>query len=65
MKTRINVEIEIIPFDVPEFVLQVGVERRDAPIRIRDLDEATLSALCDGFREEVFMKAGKKDPRLA
>lgn len=67
----ITLNIELQPFQVPNFVIQkVGPRPREegfqeAPkYRLADVDEATLSMLCDAFRAEVFEKADKIDPRL-
>ena len=30
--------------------------------KLSDIDEGTLDLLCEKFREDVFKKAGKKDP---
>ena len=70
MKTRI--EIELRPFTVPNFVIQVtppgdrGQGIQEAPkYALSDLDPYTLERLCDEFRTEVFNKAGKQQPPQA
>lgn len=68
MKTKI--EIEIIPFSVPESVTlkESPGPREDgfkpsAKIKLSTLSEETLEKLCDDFREKVFKKAGKSPNR--
>ncbi len=67
MKTTI--EIKLKPFTVPNFVLvdedrrlrQEGViESRN--FHLSEIDECTLSKMCNDFRNEVFKKAGKNPP---
>jgi hypothetical protein len=60
MKTQIEVSLE--KFTTPNFVRIKGDKERAFPLK--DVDEKSLSILCDYFREEVFAKAKKKDPRL-
>lgn len=65
MQTKLSVEIEIKPFQVPVFVIV-----QDAPDYVSDdhgiplsaLDSLTLDKLCRDFRDEVFKKAGKEQP---
>lgn len=72
MVFRIDVSIEIEPFLTPNFVRQkrpASSEKqedgREMPaIPIKELDAELLSRLCDDFRENVFAKALKQDPRL-
>lgn len=66
-----KIEIELLPMHVPDYVLQKQVPRprqlgftEAIKYHISDLPSQTLSALCDEFRNAVFEKAGKKDPRL-
>jgi hypothetical protein len=66
----IKMNIDIVPWMTPNFV---SVKMPSRPrqegfnegIRyaLNELDEQTLSELCDNFRKEVFEKAGKKDPK--
>lgn len=60
----ITTEIELTPFNVPNFVFAKGkpVRRQDgfhpAPgIPLRDLSPETLDKLCREFRDSVFAKA--------
>jgi hypothetical protein len=53
--------INFRPFSVPNYVLSKIAN----PIPISELDAEELSKLCDKFREEIFRKAGKTDPKLA
>jgi hypothetical protein len=71
MKMKVTHEVEVQPFTTPNFVITVmppGARQegiKEAPkIPLADMEAATLSLLCDQFREEIFSKAGKKDPRL-
>ena len=61
--------VELLPFPVPEQVtaLMVPVPRsfgiKEPPkFLLSELDEATLSELCNDFIRSVFNKAGKEDP---
>jgi hypothetical protein len=65
-----KITVELRPFNVPNFVLQVMApgKRQDgvkeAPsYALSELDAGTLSEMCDDFRLEIFRKAGKEDPR--
>jgi hypothetical protein len=62
-----SVSIELKPFPVPEtvFAEKPSEERRSNTIsyKLSELDEQTLSELCDSFRRQVFENAGKVDPR--
>lgn len=68
---KVTHEVELQPFMTPNFIVTVmppGTRQegmKEAPkIALADAGPATLSALCDQFREDIFRKAGKKDPRL-
>ena len=61
--------VKLRPFTVPNFVMAEGpaYSRIEGPpasmsYRLEELDAETLAALCDGFRQRVFEKAGKADP---
>ena len=69
---KATIEIELIPFDVPDYAQQYAAPEsrqdgvtftREKKWALKDLDVETLSDLCDEFRFEVFKKAGKTDPR--
>lgn len=71
MKTsfKMTIEVELQPFTVPNFVLTVPKpgKREDGmqeaqKYALADLDPVTLECLCDKFRDEVFVKAGKYRP---
>lgn len=64
MKAQVSIEVK--PFTTPNFVLVVTEqgEAMQTSVKLCQIDESTLSMLCDGFRAEIFKKAGKKDPRL-
>lgn len=60
MKMKIEVNVE--PFEIPRSVRIDG--DGDQVVPLVEVDPATLSALCDEFREHVFASARKDDPRL-
>ncbi len=66
-----KVDVEFLPFFVPESVIQkkpegVVIAAGEHPRwPIAALDAETLSDQCDQFRAAVFRKAGKADPRAA
>ena len=62
-------KIELRPFTVPNFVIQVTAPRpkqegmREAPsYALEEVDADTLATMCSDFRAAVFAKAGKLDP---
>lgn len=64
-----EMKIELLPFQVPNFVIQKMPARpkQDGVVEspkfaLADVDPVTLGNLCDEFRAEVFRKAGKADP---
>lgn len=66
-----KVEIELMPWIVPNFVTakmparprQDGFNPDAVPKwSLAELDAKVLAAQCDEFRAEVFRKAGKDDP---
>lgn len=66
---KIQIEIEIQPFTVPNFVRRVrlkdeivGKDDDSTGIPIGSLDTAILDKLCDDFKANVFKKAGKELP---
>lgn len=66
---KVTVEVELKPFIVPNYALQVSKSGKredgfieDQKFHLSDLDPITLSNLCDEFRREVFRKAGKEQP---
>lgn len=62
IKTSVDVIVE--PFCVPNFVsASKGEGRITLSLHIRELDTTALSYLCDKFREAVFQKAERQDPR--
>ena len=70
MKVTLNIELQ--PFTTPNFVraaLPPGKREdgfKETPCYpLSDLDSLTLHKLCEDFRNEVFRKAGKKQPRMA
>jgi hypothetical protein len=69
MHKNMNVSEKINKFSVPDYVFPEGqvLPKPKGTIMstiygLSELDENTLSALCDQFRIDVFLKAGKVDP---
>ena len=65
-----KVDLDVIPWDIPTHIylkLPPGKKadgfRPREGIPIEDVDAEFLSALCDEFREGVFKKVGKEDPK--
>lgn len=65
-----DIKVKINSFAVPDKVNLQGKlrSRQDGfheslSLNLSELDEDTLSKLCDQFRKNVFEKANKKDPR--
>jgi len=69
---KVQLEIEIKPFTVPNFVVAVeepkprqeGFKSSEG-IPLSALDSKTLDKLCEDFRDAVFQKAGKEQPDVA
>jgi len=67
-----TIEIEIVPFSVPEgvYIRPPVISKREdgfkpsGAIPFSEVEESTLSAMCDEFRKSVFEKARKVDPYL-
>lgn len=67
---KVNIEIELKPFQTPNFALVLNRKERDGEfggpeetsIPLSKLDAITLDKMCDEFRSEVFRKAGKTPP---
>jgi hypothetical protein len=65
-----EMKIKLQPFQTPNYVMaepKPGL-RQDGMVEcpkwhIRDVDEQTLSELCEQFRRDVFAKAEKVDPK--
>lgn len=66
---KATIEIELLPFNVPNYVrtkregMEEGVD--DAALHLRDLDAETLDELCENFTNEVFKRAKKQRPPTA
>ncbi len=66
-----KIQIELQPFTVPNFVLEVmkpGL-RQDGLQAVRshplsDLSDEALTQLCDDFRREVFRKVGRGGAKI-
>ena len=68
----ITVNVELLPFRVPNYVLTVSKPRPKkegfrelTKYALAELDADTLAKLCDSFRADVFAKASKADPAIA
>lgn len=68
---RATIEIRLCPFTIPHTVhLEDPPVPRGVPalgltqLPITELDEFTISRLCDDFRRRVFAAAGKADPEV-
>jgi len=60
----VKVGIEAKPWEVPTYIV---LHKDNSPIMtidLKDTDVATLDAMCVQFRQQVFVKAGKADPRV-
>lgn len=58
---KAKVEIDVLPFTVPNFV-RLGVEgSKSTAIPLSRVDRGTLELLCDRFRAEVFERADRPD----
>lgn len=63
---KINIKMEIVPFDVPDTVTIKGSPKpreqgftEGKRLLLSELDNNTLNLLCDQFLKEVFEKARK------
>lgn len=57
-----TIKRELKPFMAPNHVVESRTLGNGPSYPIADVDEQTLSDLCDQFRRDVFKKAGKTDP---
>lgn len=61
-----KITLKLKPFSTPNYVS----EEEYPPCRggschsLKAVSEESLSELCDQFRKDVFLKAGKKDPKI-
>ena len=64
----VKIEVSVRPFGVPNYVLYEGIKTPSSTetpkSHLSEVSEEVLSQLCDQFRENVFLNAGKKDPRV-
>jgi hypothetical protein len=65
-----EMKVRLQPFQVPDYVIaesRPGLKQdglvENPKWHLRDVDDKTLSELCDQFRHDVFTKAGRVDPR--
>lgn len=66
---KVNINVELKPFTVPHFVLTVSAPKprqegftESQKYALSDLDASILDKLCNQFRDDVFDKAGKRQP---
>jgi hypothetical protein len=66
MSMTLTKEIQLQPFNVPNYVLVKSEPRprqegfiESPKYHLSELDVVTLEALCERFKEDVFKKAGK------
>ena len=65
-----EMKIRLQPFQTPNYVIAESKPglKQDGMVEcpkwhVNEIDEETLSDLCDRFRKDVFAKAGKRDPK--
>lgn len=68
-----QIKFKCHPFEVPELVILGDPEwanmqpesKKEKPLTLplKDIDEESLSDLCDKFRDSIFDKALKRDPK--
>jgi len=58
---KMQIEVKILPFRIPDFVEVDDEENRFGvdQIRLSELSIENLHLLCDDFKRNVFQKAGK------
>ena len=68
---KVNVELELLPFNVPNYVLVKEEPRpkqegfaEGKKFHISELGSETLLKLCNQFKNDVFRKAGKEHPPM-
>lgn len=62
MKIRVTMEVDLKPFEVPNFVQENIEEQGARTFPLSHLTAEALDVLCGQFRQDVFEKAGKLDP---
>ena len=66
-----TITLKLYPFTIPNYVVEldtIPTKPQDgfkaiSSYHLKQLDEDTLSTMCDEFRQGVFAKAGKNDPK--
>lgn len=65
-----EMKVRLQAFQVPNYVIaesRIGLKQdglvENPKWHLNEVDEETLSELCDQFRHDVFIKAEKPDPR--
>lgn len=65
-----EMKVKLRPFQTPNYVIAESKPglRQDGIFEcpkwhVKEVNEHTLSKLCDQFRRDIFEKAGKSDPR--
>lgn len=65
-KIKVTTEIELQPFGVPNYGVEVGcsIPFKFSPqsIDLKDIPADLLAKMCDDWRASVFKRAGKIDP---
>lgn len=56
-------KLELKPWLTPNSVTPTSVRGEGVSIGLTELSAETLDDMCNAFRDEVFKKAGKTDPR--
>ena len=63
-------KVKLQPFSTPNYVIAESKSelKQDSMVEspkwhIKEVDETTLSEMCDQFRKDIFEKAGKRDPK--
>ena len=66
-----EMKVRLQPFQTPNYVISESKQglRQDGIVEspkwhIKEVDEKTLSEMCDQFRKDIFEKAGKRDPNI-
>jgi hypothetical protein len=59
---KVTIEVDLKPFNVPNFVREVDETDTSNGIALNKLSPLTLDKMCQDFRNEVFKKAKKPQP---
>jgi len=61
---KVKVGIEAKPWDSPNYISLMNNGTSILVVALKDVDVHVLVSMCEQFREDVFKKAGKTDPRV-